>query len=179
MQIHQLALHYVPEADRLLLRVNTSDGQQFAVWLTRRLCLRLWPHLASMVTQLGVAQEVAKASPHATVLPEAKEMLADAARQRALRSTDFSKPFEAKAAAQPLGPEPLLATAVQLSPSTPGQLRLVISDAQQRKLQLQLTEQLATAVRELMQKALASADWGVLPAATPAPAAPPEGRVLN
>ena len=54
MQKRQLAVHYRPEADRLLLRVNAQDGQQFAVWFTRRLSLRLWPHLSQMVTRIGV-----------------------------------------------------------------------------------------------------------------------------
>lgn len=179
MQIRQLAVHYLPEADRLLLRVNASDGQQFSLWLTRRLCLRLWPHLDGMITQLGIAQEVAQVSPGATVMPEAAGMLAEAARDRALRNTDFASPFEPEAKAQPLGPEPMLAVAIELTPVTPGHLRLVIADAAKRKVQLQLTEQLATAVRELMGKALRQSEWGVIPDATPAPETAPETRVLN
>jgi hypothetical protein len=180
MQIRQLALHYRPEQDRLLLRVNADDGQQFAVWFTRRLSSRLWPHLAALVTRIGVAQEVAQATPGATVLPEAHEMLAHSARERALRNTDFKTPFDDQASAHPLGLEPMLATEVQLTPLTNGQLRVVITDVNQRRVQLQLTESLATAVRELMGAALRQADWGLtieIVAAQPEQAPPP--RLLN
>ena len=181
MHIRQLALHYRPEADRILLRVNSDDAQQFAVWFTRRLCQRLWPHLAGIVSQIGAAQEAAAAAPGATVMPEAQAMLADSARQRALRSADFKTPFDEHANAHPLGAEPMLAAEVQLMPLANHQLRLVIVDAAKRRVQLQLTEALATAVRELMGKAMQLADWGLaLDSAAPAqadPAAPP--RLLN
>jgi hypothetical protein len=181
MQIRQLALHYRPEADRLLLRVNATDGEQFSVWLTRRLSARLWPHLSGMVTRIGVAQEVAQTAPNATLMPEAQAMLADSARERALRGADFKTPFEEQASTLPLGPEPLLATEVQLTPLANGHLRLVIVDANQRHVQLQLTEVLATAVRELMHKAMNQADWGLVLDGAPtreaeAPTAP---RLLN
>jgi len=161
MQIRQLALTYRPEADRLLLRVNADDGEQFAVWFTRRLSTRLWPHLLRIVTTLGVTHEVAVAAPHATVMPEARAMLAQSARERALRGADFQTPFDDQARAHPLGAEPILATEVQLTPLPDGHLRWLIVDAQRRQVQLQLTETLATAVRELMYKALQQADWGL------------------
>lgn len=180
MQIRQLALHFRPEQDRLLLRVNADDGQQFAVWFTRRLCVRLWPHLAALVTRIGVAQEVAQTSPGATLMPEAEAMLAQSARERALRDTDFKTPFEAQASAHPLGTEPLLATEVQLTPLHGGQLRVAITDINQRRVQLQLTESLAAAVRELMSAALRQADWGVaIDAAASEPAHTPPSRLLN
>ncbi len=179
MQIRQLAVHYLPEADRLLLRVNAGEGEQFALWLTRRLCVRLWPPLDSMVTKLGIAQEVAKASPGATVMPEAVNMLAEAARERVLRQTDFASPFQPEAKAKLLGPDPMLVVAVELTPLAAGHLQLAVTDSAQRRVQLRLTEQLATAVRELMGKALQQSGWGVIPetSAPPDPAA--ATRVLN
>lgn len=174
MQIHQLAVNYVAAADRLLLRVNTHDSQLFSVWLTRRLTLRLWPHLIKIVPRLA-AHNVA---PHATVLPEAQAMLAQTARERTLRTTDFATPFDTKPTTQPLGAEPLLATEIELAPQPDGTLHLAIVDANKRRVKLQLTEQLANAVKELVQQALAQADWGVvLNAPTEADAATP--RVLN
>jgi hypothetical protein len=180
MQIRQLALHFRPEQDRLLLRVNAQDGQQIAIWFTRRLSLRLWPHLANVVTHIGVAQEVAQAAPGATPTPEAQAMLAQSARERALRDTDFNTPFETQASAHPLGTEPMLATEVQLTPLADGQLRVVITDVNQRHVQMQLTESLATAVRELMAAALRQADWGVaIEAASSESAHTPPSRLLN
>jgi hypothetical protein len=178
MHIRQVSLQYNAEADRLLLRVRSSDDNVFAVWMTRRLCLRLWPHLATMVQQIGTASAVAQAAPRATPTPEAAAMLADTAREQTLKQADFSQPFQDNAAQQPFGPEPMLAHTVQLTPQPGGTLFLSISDAQQRNVQLVLDDALATAVRELMLAALRQADWGVALDMAPL-AADPAARVLN
>jgi len=173
MQIRQVSLHYRPEADRISLRVNASDGAQFAVWLTRRLVLRMWPHLASMVTTIGVQREVAQATPGANVMPEARAMLADVARERALKASDFKTPFTERPTSQPLGAEPMLAESAQLTTLADGQLRLAFTDAAKRNVALQLSAEHATALRELLLQALRHADWGVaIDTAEPAPAAP-------
>lgn len=178
MHIRQVSLQYHAEADRLLLRVRSSDDHLFAVWMTRRLCLRLWPHLSAMVHQAGVAKAVALAAPQATPTPEAAAMLAESARERTLQQADFSQPFQATAAQQPFGPEPMLAHTVQLTPQDGGRLQLSISDAQRRNVQLVLDAALGTAVHELMLAALRQADWGLsIDAAQPGTEA--AARVLN
>jgi hypothetical protein len=178
MHIRQVSLQYHAEADRLLLRVRSSDEHVIAVWMTRRLCQRLWPHLSSMVRQVGTAQAVAKAAPHAVATPEAAAMLADSAREQTLKQADFSQPFQAAAARQPLGPEPMLAQVVQLTPQAGGKLQVSISDAQKRHVQLVLDDTLATAVRELMVAALRQADWG-FGLEAPDASDEPSARVLN
>lgn len=181
MQIHQLALHHDVEADRLLLRIRSGEGQVFAVWLTRRLVLRLWPLLSSLAQRAGAAHVLAQAAPGALPTPEAGAMLAEQARERTLREADFSQPFHdappGDAAPHPLGPEPLLAHTVQLTPQDGGRLHLSILDARRRRLQLDLDANLATAVRELMAAALRQADWGIAVDASAEQAPPP--RVLN
>ncbi len=177
MNIRQIAVQYDVDADRLLLRVRSGDEQLFAVWLTRRLCLRLWPHLASLVRRAGAEQALAQTAPQSTATPEAKAMLAEAARERSLAQSDFSQPFEVAATAQqPLGPQPLLAHTVQMTPLAQGRLQVAIRDAQQRSVQLDLDASMATAVRELMVAALRQADWGF---ALDAPAAETAPRMLN
>ncbi len=196
MEIQQIGVNYLAEEDRLLLRVNTTDAQFLAVWLTRRLCQRLWPHLNAVVKALGVATALAAAgrprtsasgasagAPAATrtLMPEAAEMLHQAARAQMLERTDFSKPFDMAAAAQqPLGPQPLLATAVQLAGADEGALRLSILDARQRRVQLALTPPLAIAVLELMTSALRTAEWDLtLGEAAPQTPEAPGARLLN
>jgi hypothetical protein len=178
MHIRQVSLQYHAEADRLLLRVRSSDDNLFAVWMTRRLCLRLWPHLSAMVQRAGTAQAVALATPQATPTPEAAAMLAASARERTLQQADFSQPFQAAAAQQPFGPEPMLAHTVQLTAQAAGKLQLSISDAQKRNVQLVLDAALGTAVHELMVAALRQADWGLALEAE-APNAEAAVRVLN
>ncbi len=35
-QLHQINISYVPVEDRLMMRINTKQGIEYRVWLTRR-----------------------------------------------------------------------------------------------------------------------------------------------
>lgn len=172
-----MQVRYQPAADRVLWQVRTTAGELFSVWLTRRMLRLLWPPLHKLVTQAGVAQVV----PHATVLPEAQAMMAQAARERPLPTASFNEPFDAKAVAQPLGPEPLLPEAVDLGPGADGKgLQLQLRETGNRRITLKLNDDLATALMRLLEQALKEADWGFGLAEVPpqaSEAAPP--IVLN
>jgi hypothetical protein len=143
----------------------------------------MWPHLTRLVTQAELAQEL----PHAHVVPEAQPMLAQAMRDRPLRGASFDQPFEQQAATRPQGDAPLLPEAVDLGPGQDGHgLRLQLrestdpNDATGRRLAVQLNADLATALRRLLEQALAAADWG-LPITPPVADAstPPRPTILN
>ena len=172
-----MQVRYQPTTDRVLWQVRSTAGELFAVWLTRRMLKQLWPPLANLVTTAAVAQ----VAPSATVLPEAREMLAQAARSRPLPGTDFAKPFDPKPVAQPLGAEPLLPTEIDLGPGANGQgLRITAREQAGRQMSLQLSNDLATALLRLVEQALVEADWG-FGAANPAAQAaePPPPSALN
>jgi len=177
VNIHQMQVRYQPAADRVLWQVRTTAGELFAVWMTRRMLRLLWPPLAKLVTQAGVAQVV----PHATVLPEAQAMMAQAARERPLPTARFNEPFDAKAVAQPLGPEPLLPEAIDLGPGADGKgLQLQLRETGGRRMTLKLNDDLATALMRLLEQALKEADWGFNVAETsPQPSEPAAPVVLN
>ena len=171
MDIRQISIRYRQDHDRILVDINTGAGGEVQVWLTRRMVRQLWGPLTLLVTQAAVAQVV----PHALVLPEAREMMAQAARSRQLPGADFATPFDPKPAAQPLGPEPLLPTTVDLSPGPDGRgLRLTVKEPGGRNLSLQLSNDLATGLMRLLEKALAEADWGLGPVAQQAQNLPGE-----
>jgi hypothetical protein len=177
VDIHQASVSYNTNADRLLLRVRTRDDQLFQAWLTRRLMLRLWSPLGGIVTKLHLAT----ATPHAVVVPEARAMVAQAARTQSLQGADFKTPFVATVREQPLGEEPMLVAEVQLTQLPANQLKLVLLDDKRRHMTLQLTPQLVTGLQQLLGQALKQADWGILQD-EPAPAGEPdqaETRLLN
>ena len=170
-----MQLRFDPAADRLLWQLRTFGGELYPIWLTRRLLRQLWPLLQGVVTSAGIARLM----PHATLMPEAREMLSQAVRDRPLASAEFGKPFNTEAVARPLGVEPLLPVHFQLTHGTPGAgLVLELREAAGRSLRLQLSDDLATALTRLLEPALAEADWG-LHAAPPEPAAPARPVTLN
>ena len=165
-----MQVRYQPAADRLLWQVRTQTGELFAVWLTRRMLRQLWPPLSHLVTSAGMAQ----VAPNATVLPEARAMMAQVARARPLAHANFSTPFDAKPVAQPLGPEPLLPTAIDLGPGADAKgLRITVREPGGRHMTLQLSNDLATALMRLLEQALAEADWGLGPTGATAPSGIP------
>lgn len=167
-----MQVRYQQAADRVLWQLRTQQGELYAVWLTRRMLKQLWSPLTGMVTQASVVQ----LAPNATVLPEAREMMAQAARIRPLANSDFSTPFDTTPAAQPLGSEPLLPHAIDLAPGSDHQgLQMAVREPSGRQITLQLSADLATAWMRLLEQAIAEADWGLSPAAPATAQAAPMG----
>lgn len=167
-----MQVRYDANADRILWQVRTRSGELFASWLTRRMLLRLWAPFTKLVTSSDIATQV---TPTATVMPEAREMLAQVARERPLPSADFKTPFNPQPVAQPLGTEPLLPSTIDLGPGAGGRgLMIRLREANGRSFELKLNDDLATALMRLLEKALLAADWGLsiaAPAAADAAAA--------
>jgi len=170
--IHQIQIKYDALADRLLMQVRTRAGEVFAIWLTRRMVQRLLPPFL----QIGTRLSLAKAHPDSVLLPEARAMLEDAVRSRPLPNADFTQHFSTDSTRQPMGPEPLLAAEVELQADAQRGLRMQVREAQGRHVTLQFNEELHAALSRLFEQALAAADWGLAPLATPTSsnsAAPP------
>lgn len=182
MGIHQIQVRYEPTADRLLLQVRSTQAEIYAAWLTRRMVARLLLPLRRAVTDSSLLS----VAPHAMPVPEAREMLAQAALARPLPGTQFNQPFLADDHCRhPLGTEPLLPDAGDLRFKAQGELQLVLRETRGRHIELGLNAELATALLRLVDSALAAADWGLaenpVSSAAEAPTSdrPPPGQHLN
>ena len=156
-----MSVSYAERQDRLMLRVNTQAGQEFRLWLTRRLTGRLLPHLQGCVMQLETR------NPQVMVTdPAAQHMLTELQRETFLEKADFSTPFTSQAPQLPLGEEPILVTDVQLNILANGTLNLVFQDqsgdgATARSCQLGLQASLLHGLLHLIGQALAQANWRI------------------
>lgn len=127
MQIHQLSASYVPEQDRILLRISTRNGEEMRAWLTRRLMSGLWPVFTRMLTDHLLKLEAAGTALD-PVDGSLKQMLADFRKEEFLRDADFDTPFQASGGKLPLGEEPLMITSVDATPVQGGPLRLSFNE---------------------------------------------------
>ena len=93
MQIHQMSVSYLPEQDRILMRINTMEGEETRLWLTRRLMVGLWPLLSKLLTEHQHKLESAGASLTGAT-PELKKMLADFRKEEFLQHADFDTPYK-------------------------------------------------------------------------------------
>lgn len=169
--IHQFNGGYHPAEDRLLFRFNTSSGEEYRLWLTRR------------VTYLFLERSRQHAIHSLSEqLPEPAAKTVDAFRQEALQSqSDFATPFQAPAKL-PLGPEPFLAVDVTITPlpdTTPPMNEVTFALAIGKNLNLKLPDAGVQTVRVLLGKLQEQAQWGVAPEVNEAApvVAPPSGSM--
>ena len=159
MNIHQLSVSHDERQDRLLLRLNTQDQQEFRFWLTRRMTLRLMP----AIEQSAVRLEAAQPGVAATDAPS-QHLLTELKRDAFLKKADFATPFENRATQWPLGAEPLLITDAHLTIQPNGALQISFEDktdpAQARACQLHLQVSLVHGMVHLIQQACEKAEWG-------------------
>lgn len=164
MQIHQMSVTYQPEQDRILMRVNTTAGEEMRLWLTRRLMVGLWPLLSKLLTNHLLKMESAGAA-LAGANPELKQMLADFRKEEFLQGADFDTPFKQTPPALPLGEEPLLVTDVEATPLANGPLRVTFNErppggaAKPRSFQMEMAPKLMQGLMHLLDQSLGQSGW--------------------
>jgi hypothetical protein len=177
VHIRQLNVQYQPGQDRILTRINTSAGQEFRLWLTRRLCLGWLPALRKVnaaAVQRSLSQEE---SGMAASDPQVREMLGEFQRQRQLDAADFNTPFVEAAPGLPV--EELLVSELSMTPQPDGPTQLKFAaplpgSTQKRELQAQMDGRMLAGFLHLLENAFQAAQWGEasdtqsLPAATAA-----------
>lgn len=166
MNLHQLNLSFDARQDRLLLRVSTTDEQEFRFWLTRRLVQRAW---APLVVRLQ-AEPLMPAAAAAARSSAPLEFRHAAAVQKA----DFKTPYVAQGKTPAVSPEPLLVTQFALQALGLDRYEMTLSTDTGTRVSLKLAAPVLHGLIKLLQDATRSADWGLslaLPAAVMASAA--------
>jgi hypothetical protein len=163
MQIHQMSVTYVPEQDRILMRINTREGEEMRLWLTRRLMVGLWPLMTKLLTDHLLKLEAAGTT--LTAADESlKKMLTDFRKEEFLSKADFETPYQ-EAPKLPLGQEPLLITDVDATPLPGGPLRLSFNERppgaenKPRSFNLEMQPKLMQGLMHLLDQALNQSGW--------------------
>jgi hypothetical protein len=151
MRLSQLKLEFVAEHDRLLLRLATDNDSEVALWLTRRMVRRMWPAL----------MRIALAAPEIVVQPdpEVRRALLGFQHEKAIRQSDFSKPYQETPRERPLGESPLLVTRIQPRRDSRGRHVLGLLPAVGQGVHVTLDDNLLHGLVKLIQNAVARADW--------------------
>lgn len=166
MRLHQLKLDFIPEQDRLLLRVSTDNQLEVRLWLTRRALRLLWPLLLQMVRS---SPEIARQSN-----AEARDALVAMQHERALSRADFAKSFDELPREMPLGAEPILVARMKTRRDDKDNQILSLLPQQGQGIHLTLDNTLLHSFCKLLQNAVAKSDWDV-PLELPSLAAQPSG----
>jgi hypothetical protein len=154
VKLQQLKVDYSAEQDRLLMLIATSDGAELRLWLTRRYVKLLWPLLVKLAEE---------ASPRIRTQanPEARKALLGIEHEQAVSKADFSKVYEKKSRATPLGEEPLLLGRIQTGHDRKGRPVLALHPANGQGVTLTLDAVLLHSVCRLLQAAVKKSGWDV------------------
>lgn len=180
MDIHQLSIRYNVDQDRILVRINSSAGEEVQMWLTRRLALRLWPLLNRVVIDHLAIPANAKTDGFvdlAAMRPSTRKMLADMRRQEAVQGADFKTAYRTPTGRQPLGDSPLLITEVNLTPRDGAKMHMNFKEQLQetpssRGFQMDMPADMVFGLMQLLGQALEQSEWQIgstQPPPTPKP----------
>lgn len=179
MHIHQLSASYEAIQDRIVLRINTHEGQHMALWFTRRFLRQLFPTLlryeAEAALHSAAAHSPSKTQAHS---PEAQQMLAELKREEVLGGSDFATPYLAPAPQTSQDFAPMLVTQVRFSQGeAAGQIGMHFEEdlppAAARGLHLSFSSSVLMGLLALLQQTVKLADWGDIDTGQPAQAPQP------
>jgi len=150
---------YLIEQDRILVRLNTSAGEELRLWLTRRMAKNLFGPMMEASTELIAAQ-----TPLASHDGADHKTLLQFQKQASLQQADFSTPFQSQALVLPIGEEPLLATAVHIKTGADSALHIGFEEnipgvATARSFEITLGDTLLHGFLHLLESALGQSGW--------------------
>lgn len=161
MNIHQINVGYVMEQDRLLIRINSQSGEEFRIWLTRRLGIQ-WLPILERSGQTQLQTQMAQPDPAAPVSHQREQLMRNFQKEAQAYEGDYETPFREQASALPLGEEPLLVTELQMTSLADGKLQVTLVEKlsqRQRDMQLTMDVTLTQGLTQLLRRAIEASDW--------------------
>ena len=162
--IKQLNVTYLAAEDRILLKLNTTDKEEFRIWLTRRLVRGLAQALGGAERQLlGLEDPTSgRLTPGARAIQEFR-------REASTAGIDFGERFEEDAGRFPFGAEPVLAVGCEIQLQGEN-ASVALQLGNQRTLNFMLDVRGLHGTLAMLQKAVAHSDWDLgLELQSPAP----------
>ena len=171
MNLHQLNLSFDARQDRLLLRISTTDQQEFRFWLTRRLVCRIWPRLVSTLQAAPVLPAATAPAAAASAKTAPRPELLEFRHAAAVQQADFATPYSSEDKKPVLSSEPLLVSQFGLRNTGLDRYEMTLASEGGPSVSLQLAAGLLHGLTKLLQDAVKSAEWNLSLALPAAPAA--------
>ncbi|MBO6949409.1 MAG: hypothetical protein JJ855_15625 [Rhodospirillales bacterium] len=150
--LHQLTMSYVPEEDRILFRLSTTDKKEYRLHLTRRFIHVLWGALKQTFSK---DEELAR-----IVDKDVQDAVLGMKHQEAVQSTDFDTPAATDTVDTTSNSGPLLVVGGKIHP---GEKITGVSfkTADGSDIRFNLNEQLMHAFCHLIVTTSVKADWNL------------------
>jgi len=170
--LSQMQMLYEPEEDRILFRVNSTSGEEFRFWLTRRYTLLL----------IKVLKDYADKDPDvsAQATPAEKKAVEEFKQEQRLSDANFSKQFEEESNSFPLGEVTRLAFKLSFSLKD-SSMHLSVQPKTGQGINFVINQEINASMIQLLKAASEKADWGIQSAFSTSGqyAVEPQNRVIN
>ena len=150
--LSQMQMLYVAEEDRILFRVNSTSGEEFRFWLTRRYTLLL----------AKVLRDYADKDPDVSVqaTPEEKKAVEEFKQEQRLSGANFSRQFTEESNSFPLGETTHLAFKLSFSPKD-ASMQLSIQPKDGQGINFVINQEINASMIQLLKTASEKAEWGI------------------
>ncbi len=170
--LSQMQVLYLPEEDRILFRINSTSGEEFRFWLTRRYTLLL----------INVLKDYADKDPDvsAQLSPAGKRAVEEFKQEQRLSDANFTQQFAEESNSYPLGELTQLAFKLSFSFKDTS-LQLSIQPKEGRGINFVINQEINASLIQLLKTAAEKGDWGLQDAFAPRSGADSsrENRVIN
>jgi hypothetical protein len=151
--LRQINVSYNETEDRLLLKVSSSEDEEYRVWCTRRFTQLLMERL-----EVSFQQDLPGATAEAVPQPARREV-AQMQHKQAVQEEAFGSPYSAEPEAYPLGEDGLLVTTIKYSGQSNDSAQMHLGDNSGKGVTLNLDKNLKHQLYELLERGAAKAKW--------------------
>jgi hypothetical protein len=149
VSVKQFSAHYAPLEDRILLRLNTTEGDLCQFWVTRAIAKSLNRQAQSAVEQSVAAEHTERSS----------KIIAEFQKEGLKKQLSFEESFEG-GSQTPLGTEPVLITQVTMDKAGEG-VAIALTLATNQILRFTLLPMQLQALTLLIERLVLQGDWGI------------------
>jgi hypothetical protein len=151
--LRQLNATHDQEQDRILLRLNTTDGSEVRFWITRRFMLLLRQTFGT------IADRFAATHTGATVPAATLSAYSEYSREQTVKNSDFQTEYQ-PGELFPLGEIPILLTRISIRVAATGTNQILsLHPTQGQGIDLNLDENLTHALSQVIESAAIKAEW--------------------
>ncbi|MCY4264434.1 MAG: hypothetical protein OXE78_06225 [Gammaproteobacteria bacterium] len=160
-RLGQFDAGYNRQEDRILLRVTNVEGDEFRLWLTRRLCRSLLTEFKTKTSAYRISTpESVVTTQSDSVLGHATVLQAELEQQATVAQQDFSAEFQ-PGKNFPLGQQGLVVDEVNLQPHSKGNgvHSLSFRDANGQGITLGVTVEIFNSIFEVVERVVNKSQW--------------------
>lgn len=158
---------YNPKEDRILIRITNTEGDEFRLWLTRRLSASLLADFKVKISVYRVQPETreqrGELAPAASEMGAATLMRADMQQEAEAAKQDFNQKF-LPGERFPLGEQGAVVEKVDFQPDGkgPGNHALNFTSTNGQLLSIGVSPQFLNTIFEVIERVSQQAEWGLL-----------------